>query len=195
MKAMPYLSCFLLRRTALAVGLCLGSLSSYGDTTSYNASFSFNHAASISTSAPAQAGTITSTSTTDAPTLTLPRFSPAIGTLTGVSIQFASTTSTFDIESTGTATLVTGAAVDLTLNYTVTSGSTNGTGEASQDTSKAIDYLGTTPQSIPSPTLTSATNSLSYNDAADLSAFTGTGLVSVGLAAVDDFSVTTIATL
>src|SRR5579862_3717618 len=118
----------LFRRAALAVSLCLGSLSCLGDTTSYNATFSFNHSGSISTSTFAQAGTISSSSTTNAPALTFPQFDPSIGTLTGVSVQFATTTSTFDIQSTGTLSLMTGATVDLTLNYSVTSETTNGTG-------------------------------------------------------------------
>jgi hypothetical protein len=195
MNAKSSLSCKSLRRTVLVASLCLGSLSCLADTSSYNASFSFNHSASISTSAPASAGTITSSSTTDSPTLNLPQFNPSVGTLTGVSIQFATTTSTFDIQSTGLLSLMTGATVDLTLNYSVTSGSATGSGSASQDTTKAINYLSSTPQSIPSPALTAAVNSLSYSDAADLSAFTGSGQFSIGLAAVDDFSATTLVSL
>lgn len=162
-------------------------------TTSVATPFSFNHSGSVTTGTVAALATVSNTTTTPAPSLTLAKFDPTLGTLTQVQVAFVTSSSAFSVQSTGLASLITSSSFNLALNYTAPSGG-SGSASASTSGSTLVTVGGSSSQSVASPALTAAANTLTFSAAADLANYTGTGAtLSVGLSAIDAFSVSTTA--
>ena len=159
-------------------------------TMTQTASFSFPHAGSVSTGLVSVGGSFNRSQVTTPAPVTVPRFDPALGTLTGVSVSIQTSTASFAVSPSGLLSLVSNASATRTLAYATTAGTLNDSGSnASTNSGLAlITLLQLGSAEIGGASLAAART---YSLAADLAQFSGSGSVSVAFTATDALSVTT----
>ncbi len=160
-------------------------------TVQYTSSFGFTHTGTVSSGLVSVGATFNNSVVTNPTAMTLARFDPSLGRLTGVDVTVATSTASFAVSPSGLLSLVSYAAATRTLGYTITAGTTTATGSNAVANSgpSLVTLLGLGVAEIGGAPL-AATKS--FSAAADLAQFTGTGTMSVALSATDALTVTTL---
>ena len=156
--------------------------------------FAFNHVGAVDSGVLSILGSFTSTTTSAAPTIRLPRFDPSVGRLTGVSVSVNTSASTFTIAPSGVLSLVSFASATRSLGYTITAATTVATDGATRSDSGSVllTLLGLGTSDIGGAQLSKTTT---FSAASDLANFVGSGSVSVDLVASDTLGVSTLLSL
>lgn len=165
--------------TAFAPGFAAASVI-HAATQTQSTSFDFNHIGYVSTGLISIGGNFSHTETVSPTALSLPRFDPALGQLTGVSVSVTTSQNTFAVTATGLLSLLSSASATRTLGYTVTSGTATGSSSASAvlSGSALLTLLSAAPYEIGGASLAQTTT---FSTASDLAQFRGAGHVSVTL--------------
>ncbi|HRE83524.1 MAG TPA: choice-of-anchor E domain-containing protein, partial [Opitutaceae bacterium] len=165
------------------------------DTSSGSSTFSLSHSAAVTTGTVSILGSKTESTSHGPVSVTLPKFSPALGTLTGATVTVTSTTGTAGVKNTGLLSLLSGGSYSRTLKVDLSAGTLTRTSQESLLTSGGtlltLLGLGGT-QEAGGPMLSTT---FTINQTSDLAALTGTGDFSLSFSATNTLTIYTLASI